>query len=457
MRMHRGIWLAAVGVAVAVGVTLVALPRAPEWTTSSPEALAEFEAGFDAQQKVYTEDALKHFARAIELDPDFLFAKLRYAALLRELNSNPEQANALFAELAEADITALTPRERFLIERMRALRDGRVDEAAHILDGYLANHPDDPHALHLKAQIAWNRGYLEEAERLFQQVLRVEPNWVVAYNALGYIAMTQGRFAESEEYFMSYRFIAPDQANPHDSLGELFITTGRYDEAADSLERAIEIRPDFFASYDHLISAQTAIGDFEDARDTIERARREGMSDDDVFRLTCQVEFQELERNMEWRKILEKRDSECVTGFVVGSAAVTTHLAACRLGDWDTVQSIEDEAAALLATMQREGAVRDAALLQNEINHMKGVRLAIKGEFELAEELILAADRGLTYMETEPARFKLNNRLVLVEVLFAAGRDADAHKLLTEVRSVNPAMAEDFQESGFRVLGLDRG
>ena len=457
MRMHRGIWLVAAGVVIAVGVTLVALPRAPEWTTDSPEALAEFEAGFEAQQKVYYADGLAHYARALELDPDFVIAKYRYALLLRESNLNPEQANKLFTELAEADVTGLTPRERFMIERWRAIVDGREEDATRILNEYLESHPGDPHALNLKAHIAWNRGHLAEAERLFQQVLRVEPNWVVAYNALGYITMTQGRFAESEEYFMSYRFIAPDQANPHDSLGELFITVGRYDEAEESLERAIEIKPDFLASYQHLATLQLAIGDFDDARDTIERARREGMPEKDVFRLSCLVQYHELKRNMAWREILDERDSPCVKGFAVGFAAVATHLAACRLGDWDTVQAIEDAAAALLAAIQRDGNDRDAVLLQSAINHMKGVRLAVKGDFSLAEELLRAADQGLTYLETNTARSKLNNRLVLVEVLFAAGRDADAHKLLDEVRSVNPAMAESFEESGFRVLGLDRG
>ncbi len=455
MRVHRGIWLAAAVVVFAIGVTLLALPRAPEWTTSSPEALAEFEAGFEAEQKFYTEDALAHYARALELDPDFVFVKFRYAAGVRD--TNPELAARLFAELVEADLTGLTARERCLIERWRAVRQGEQDLAASILDDYMKSHPNDPYALDLKARVAWGRGSLQEAERLYQKMLKVEPNWVVAYNALGYITMTQGRFAESEEYFMSYRFIAPDQANPHDSLGELFITTGRYDEAANELERAIEIKSDFFASYRHLAIMQMAIGEFADARDTIERARREGMAEEDVFQFSCLVDYHELVRNMEWRKIYEQRDSECVAGFTVGFAAVATHLAACRLGDWDAVQVIEDEAAALLASVQRDGNARNAALLQCAINHMKGVRLAVRGDLVLAEELLLAADRGLTYLETEPASFKLGNRLVLVEVLLAAGRDADAHKLLGEVLTVNPAMAGDFEESGFRVLGLDRG
>jgi hypothetical protein len=52
--MRRSLWLvAALGALFAVGLTLVAIPRAPEWTTSSPEALAEFEAGQAELKKFY--------------------------------------------------------------------------------------------------------------------------------------------------------------------------------------------------------------------------------------------------------------------------------------------------------------------------------------------------------------------------------------------------------------------
>ncbi len=48
--MKRWLWLAAAAVIViAAGVTLVALPRGQEWTSSSPEAVAEFQAGIDAR------------------------------------------------------------------------------------------------------------------------------------------------------------------------------------------------------------------------------------------------------------------------------------------------------------------------------------------------------------------------------------------------------------------------
>ena len=75
---RKTIWLGVLAVTVAVaGLSLIALPRSAEWTTSSDEALAEFEAGLDAEMKIYGMDAVRHFDRAVEIDSEFAVAKLR--------------------------------------------------------------------------------------------------------------------------------------------------------------------------------------------------------------------------------------------------------------------------------------------------------------------------------------------------------------------------------------------
>ena len=69
--MKRWMWPAlAIVILIAAGVTLVALPSTPEWTTSSAEALVEFEAGEVALNKFYMTEALRHFERAVEISLD---------------------------------------------------------------------------------------------------------------------------------------------------------------------------------------------------------------------------------------------------------------------------------------------------------------------------------------------------------------------------------------------------
>ena len=146
--MKRWMWLTlAAVVVVGVGVTLVALPSGPEWTTDSPEALAELQAAMDAQMKLYYDEANRHIKRAYELDPDFVMAKLMYSDRVRWDEKDEEGAKKMLQEVFETDTSKLTPRERFFIERTRAYHEERSEDAVMILDEYVAKYPNDPYIL----------------------------------------------------------------------------------------------------------------------------------------------------------------------------------------------------------------------------------------------------------------------------------------------------------------------
>jgi tetratricopeptide (TPR) repeat protein len=454
--MKRWMWLTLAAVfVVGVGVTLVALPSGPEWTTDSPEALTEFQAAKDAQMKLYYDEAEEHIRRAYELDPEFVMAKLMYSDWFRR--EDEELAKKMREEVLATDTSKLTPRERFFIERARAYHEERSEDIVALVDEYVAKYPNDPYILNEKAIRTWRLGELEEAERLYQRLVEINPNWVIAYNQLGYITMMQGRFTEAEEYFKSYRFIAPDQANPYDSLGELFITVGRYDEAEESLEKALVIKPDFWASYAHLVLMKAFNGDLEGAREVIVRIRNADGPEEMLFGMECLEHYTALRNAEAWQQIMDEADSKCAEGFKEGFSTVTTHFAACKLGDWEKAMEMEVEAANLLEKVEGHAAEKDIMTLRGAFLHMQGVRLALQGEYEEAEEKLRAADKGLTYVEAGVSMYKLFNRMILAEVLLASGQDAEAHGLLTKVRGVNPVMVAEFEDSGLKAIGLDRG
>ncbi len=452
--MKRWMWLTlAAVVVVAAAVTLVALPKQPDWTSDSPEAVAAFQAGMEAEMKVYYEDAWRNFQRAVELDPDFVVANL---IAIKTYRDDEGKRDALWSKVESADVTLLTPRERFYVERAKAHHEKQPEEAQRLLDDYLAKYPNDPYILNQKAQETWSRGDLEDAERLYQRLVDIAPNWVIAYNQLGYINMMKGRFAEAEEYFKSYRFIAPDQANPHDSLGELFITQGRYDEAKESLEKAIEIKPDFWAAYQHLVLMQAFSGDIDGSHETIELARGAGVPESVLTSMECLDRYTMLRNQEAWQEIVDEGDSSCVSGFKEGYSTVTTHFAACKLGDFERAMEMEVETANLIEKVGEHGNEKDLMTLRGAFLHMQGVRLALQGDYAGAEEKLRAADEGLTYVEAGVGMYKLFNRMILAEVLLADRQDAEAHGLLSNVRSVNPVLVAEFEDSGLRNLGLDR-
>ena len=47
--------------------------------------------------------------------------------------------------------------------------------------------------------------------------------------------------------------------------------------------------------------------------------------------------------------------------------------------------------------------------------------------------------------------------MALAELLLADGQDAEAHGLLSKMRSVNPLVVAEFEDSGLTVIGLERG
>lgn len=444
-------------VVAAVALSLIALPRGSEWTTDSPEALAEFTAAVDAQMKLYHNDVQAHLEKAVELDPDFVIAKL-YLAEYYKMESD-DRALQLWNDVMAADRSKLTKREQVLIDRGRAIQEKRYEDANQMLDAYLVDHPNDPFLLHRKALLLWRNGDFDEAERLNLRLIEIAPNWVIAYNQLGYIAMSQGRFVEAEEYFTSYRFVAPDQANPHDSLGELYIILGRYDEAEISLYRSIEIKPDFWAAYDHLAMVRRMMDDSVGAEEILEMAEAAGeVPEYWKTGIDCIINIERLARVEQYREILAAREEspKCFEGHSEGYATVTAHRAACLLGEWKVADSIEDEFTKMIGEIESGKVKGEKSAIAGALLHLQGVRLAIEGDLEGAIGRFKEADHNMTYIQASNGLFKLNNRLFLVETLFASGMDGKAHKVLSKVRSVNPHMVERFEERGLKVLGLER-
>jgi len=456
--MNKKIWLGlAVVIVAAAALILNALPKGAEWTTSSPEALAEFTSAVDAQMKLYHSDVQAHLERALELDPDFVMAKLYLADQVKM--DDESRATRLWNDVMSADQSKLSERERVYINRARALQEKRIADADKMVETYLTDHPNDPFFLYQNAMVRWRSGEFEEAEKLNRRLIEIAPNWVIAYNQLGYIAMSQGRFVEAEEYFTSYRFVAPDQANPHDSLAELYLMLGRYDEAEISLYQSMGIKPDFWAAYDHLAMTKMMMDDFSGAMDALVMAEEAGEVPE-YWRtgIGCIIRIAELAHNEQYREVLavQEENPECFKGHSKGHGSVTVHRAASLLDEWEIVEAIEKDYAAIIDKMKDNADERDMSNVVGALAHLQGVRLAVQGDFEGAIERFKVADHNMTYIQAANGLFKLYNRLFLVEALFASGMDGKAHKVLSKVRSVNPRMAEDFEEHGLKILGLER-
>jgi len=403
-----------------------------EWTTSSLEALAELRQGLDAQRKYYWPEALSHFERALELDPEFTMAKLM---LTRGDTISKERREKLRAELARTDRERLTAREAFLVE-LGLARSKEVPPAAiaKIVDDYLQEHPRDPYALEVQSDLYWNEGRWTDAEKSYQKLLAIDPNWVEAQNKMGYLSMAQGRFTEAEDRFRTYRFIAPDQANPHDSLGELLVLVGRFDEAENELEAALRIRPDFCSSYVNLIDAARLAGHPERVEGYLQRLEKSGCNEEWVASARCGKRSWELYLARDWEGLARLADDPCVQLRRI--PRIHTHLAAVLRGDFALARRIEDLEAKDRAN---RGGDRNPAL-----PHLAAVREVGEGNLTAALAKFESVDGLLTYRLLGDGVFKMYNRMQWARALELAGDHATADRLLREVESVNRAMASRY-------------
>jgi tetratricopeptide (TPR) repeat protein len=437
--MRRIVLISLVALVFAGSAYWLRASRRPAWTTSSPEALAEYERGRDAAMRLYHADARAAYQRALELDPEFVAAKIA----LYETEPEAKERERRLAELRTVDRERLNERERFLLDVLAAQAEEGQFARRKVVDDFLARHPDDAFALLIAANDAWGRLEWPVAEQRYRRLLEVDPNWVMAHNHLGYIAMAQGDFTEAEARFRTYKYVAPDQANPHDSLGELLVLLGRYDEARAELEEALAIRPDFCASYQNLLRIALLERDPAPIDPLLERISRDcepRMAQ--MLRCAAVVAHGFLAGDAEapWR------DADPACEEYLHSGDVLVHRLALVSGRRDFALAIEREVAEKLEEIAKR--YPRGVESRRAIGHfLAAQRLSIDGEWEAAVAQWRKVDADGTFWQSDGLGIlKLIGRRELAHALRQAGDDAGARDALARVRAVNPAFAEESWE-----------
>lgn len=446
----RKIWLVALilGLGAAAVMALMLMRDRPSWTSRRPDARAAFESCLEGRQKWYFAEARAACERALELDPDFVIARLTLAGMTREL----QERQALLEQVRAADLSPLSPRERFLVNYRLTLEDGRLEDAREIVAAFLAEHPRDPYALSADCALAWDRRDYATAESCNERLLEIDPNWVEAQNHLGYILMAQGRFQEAEDRFLAYRFVAPDQANPYDSMAELLTLTGRYEEAEAALEQALRIRPDFCSSHLHLVQLYLLWHRFDAAEAALARIESadSGCDEASIATARCsELAWREASAGLwetTWRALQE---AECLAE--PSDAMVIGHEAAARSGRLGEAAAIEERLKSYAEAEGEKGAEGETGeeVLAALLLEMKANRLAAAGRPADAAAAYRLADEKLRFwVHSGLGIFKLYTKLGLATALSQQGKEAEAQEVVDQIRAVNPRFAELFRPAG---------
>ncbi len=230
-------------------------------------ALALQEAGTVAQ-------ANEHFARAVELDPGYVWARYNWGTSLLEEGRLDEA----LVQLEEAVRLAPDHADARLNLGNALVRSGRVSEAVEQYEGVLRLRPE-PDALFNLGVAYFDAGQDERAAARFRSALRMDPDLPDAHVYLGRLSERRGeaasaaearfrealrlrpghpeatrrlamllardgRYGEAAQWFRALTRIAPNDAEAHANLGNSLLVQGLAREAISSYEEALRLRPD---------------------------------------------------------------------------------------------------------------------------------------------------------------------------------------------------------------------
>jgi tetratricopeptide (TPR) repeat protein len=231
-------------------------PPVAQVTTSSQEAYRYYLEANEYMLKLYYEEAVFSFEKALEYDSTLaqaysglavVYQDTAYMVKALQYIDNVNQLDRLYILATAA--------------RLRGDPSTAIEQYENIIDRY----PDEKWAYCMLGIELAMQGNLDTSIYYFKEAIRVDALFKHAYNWLAYIYddldLIDSAIAALDEYLA----LAPGEANPYDSRGDILAGHGRIDEAIESFEKAIEIKPDFLASHTSLGYMYLFKGDYERA------------------------------------------------------------------------------------------------------------------------------------------------------------------------------------------------
>jgi predicted TPR repeat methyltransferase len=142
-------------------------------------------------------------------------------------------------------VTALRAALERVVER---LQEGDTDAAETLLDGVLAEEPDQADAWHLRGVLLHQRGYPGAAVAAIRRALTLlppdHPVRAGMWNNLGNVLLESGALEDAATAYRESLALAPDTARTWTNLATLQRRLGRLDEASEAARAAVRADPD---------------------------------------------------------------------------------------------------------------------------------------------------------------------------------------------------------------------
>ncbi len=184
--------------------------------------IAQNNLGYDLAARGRTEEAVRHYQKALQINPDCV-----------DCNNNLG--------------TAL-------------LRQGKLNKALECFRHALAVDPTFAEAHNNMGILLARQGRVDQAIEQYQQATEIEPGRAEFYNNLGDLLARQGQSAQAIEQFQKALEIDPDYAKAHDNLADLLFAQGQWQGAAENYQQALKQAPDSIHAHYQLGLAFRCLG-----------------------------------------------------------------------------------------------------------------------------------------------------------------------------------------------------
>ena len=316
-----------------------------EATTSSLEALKAYSLG----EKAFREkgpDALPHYQRAIELDPNFAMA---YAGvgLLYAFLGEPARATEYYTKAFQLRQHA-NERERLSIEAAYYKQvSGELDKAARVYQEEIANYPQDAIAHADLAGVYSAEGLWGKAYEIDNEAVRLAPDWVGGYESLANYAICSQKFDETRQMIQRAQTLKLDDNGLHNDLYALAFLASDARSMAEQLQW-------FAANPDYQTTGLMLASDTEAYAGHLQRARELNKG-----AIESAIRTDNKETAGIWQEIAAQREA------VFGNTIEARVSASKGLELYPSSQGIEVEAALAFALA---GDAAHAQLLAEDVN-----------------------------------------------------------------------------------------
>ena len=341
-----------------------------EATTSSLEALKAYSLGEKAFREKGT-DALPHYQRAIELDPNFAMA---YAGvgLLYAVLGEPARATEYYTKAFRLRQHA-NERERLSIEAAYYKQvSGELDKAARVYQEEIANYPRDAIAYVDLAGVYTVEGLWGKAAEIDSEAVRLAPDWVSAYETLANCAICSQKFDETRQIIQLAQTRKLDDNGLHSDLYALAFLGSDARPMAEQLQW-------FAANPDYENTGLMLASDTEAYAGHLRKAREltKGAID-------SAIRADNKEQAGIWQEIAAQREA------VFGNSIEATMSAEQGLKLYPSSQGIEVEAALAFALA---GDAAHAQLLAGDVNRRFPLNTQIQSVWLPAIQAQMAIDQ----------------------------------------------------------------